>query len=65
MYGYISVFYNGRLRFEPETDKDWDRLEQLLDSIREAGWGHRIKECKKGAWLHLIDEPIALVKDET
>jgi hypothetical protein len=40
------------IAFEPETDKDLDRLEALLEELREAGFGDRIvdKQSDNTGW---------------
>ena len=36
--------------FEPETDKDLDRLEEMLEELREAGHKNKITKVESSIW---------------
>ena len=51
MSGPGRVWYNYKVDaicFEPETDKDYDRLQELLEDLREAGYGDRLERTAAG-----------------
>jgi len=56
-------FTKGYICFEPETDKDWDRLEELLEELRNGGFGHRIEKRKDYIAVRLTDNKTTVVQE--
>ena len=58
-YTYIDKMRNA-ICFEPETDKDLDRLEELLEELKQAGYERRISKMELGfsgaVWLIALED---------
>lgn len=57
MSGCGVTYYSAKRKaicFEPETDKDLDRLKDLLRELREDGQENRIIRLEYGKWLILL-----------